>query len=781
MHRLPFNQGWRFLHSPAISQEEWWKPTASSAWRMVDLPHDWSIELPRRADNPSGVSNGFFGMGRGCYQKQIQVLPEWAGKQVLVEFEGVYMNAEVRLDEHFILRHPYGYTTFQVDLTPYLLPGTTHTLEVRVDNSSQLNSRWYSGSGIYRPAWLIVREPVHIAPWGVYVTTPEVSAQTALVRIQTTLANQSEAAVSLSVRSQVFAPDGTPLGSAQAAASLPAAAQAFGKPVQAEVSSELRLSAPQLWSLDAPALYRLESELYAGETLLERQSTLFGIRSLHFSAEQGFLLNGQALKLKGGCVHHDNGILGSASFPRSEERKVALLKASGYNTIRCAHNPPAPAFLDACDRLGMLVMDEAFDCWRDGKNPHDYHVVFDDWWQRDMDSMLLRDRNHPSIILWSIGNEVLERERPEGAAIARMLAEHVRAVDPTRPVTSAICFTWSGKDWSSTDATFAALDVGGYNYTWKEYASDHARLPARIMAGTESFPIEAFENWQQVLEHPYVLGDFVWTSLDYLGESGIGRVRYDEKEGFLGSYPWHQANCGDLDLCGFKRPQSYYRDILWDAGTQLYIGVQTPAPQDKPGKITQWGWPDVWPNWNWPGREGQNLTVEVYSAFDEVELLLNGHSLGRQPSGKAEKHIARFEVPYQPGELKAVGWSAGQARATIDLRTSAPAARLRLTPDRVAIPAGGELCFVTAEILDADGQVHPSADRPIYFTLQGPGELAAVGSADPTSEEPYRGNLRSSYRGRCLVVLKSSAAGGELRLRASADGVESTELVVRVD
>ena len=436
MQKQAFNHAWRFQHGHNLGLDWRWDDPKAGPWKMVDLPHDWSIELPRGAENPSGVSNGFFEMGAGFYEKDLAVPPEWAGKKVLVEFEGVYMNAEVRLDEHLLTRHPYGYTSFLADLTPFLRPGQTSQLKVRVDNTAQLNSRWYSGSGIYRPVWLIVCEPVHIAPWGVYVTTPEVSAQSALVRIQTSLLNESEEDLEVVVRSSVIGPDGQLAGSSAAGATISA-----GK--QVDLSSEVQVNSPRLWLPDSPALYRLESEVRAGERLLDSQTTPFGIRSLHFSAQKGFLLNGQPLKLKGGCVHHDNGVMGSASFPRSEERKVELLKASGYNAIRCAHNPPAPAFLDACDRLGMLVMDEAFDCWQDGKNPHDYHVVFDDWWQRDLDSMLLRDRNHPAIILWSIGNEVHERDRPEGAGIARMLAARVRALDPTRPVTSAICGTWS--------------------------------------------------------------------------------------------------------------------------------------------------------------------------------------------------------------------------------------------------------------------------------------------------------------------------------------------------
>ena len=446
---------------------------------------------------------------------------------MFVEFEGVYMNAEVWLNEHYIGRHPFGYTSFQVDLSDFLRIGEENTLKVQVDNAAEPNSRWYSGSGIYRPVWLMVAEPLHLAQWGVYVTTPEVTAQAASVRVQTSLENESEAAQEVTLRSRILGPDGQPAASAEAHASV-----AAGR--KHKFNQELKVRAPSLWSVDTPVLYTLESEVYAGGKLVDSAVTTFGIRTIEFDAVNGFRLNGQKLKIKGGCVHHDNGVLGATLYPRAEERKVEIHKASGYNAIRCAHNPPSPAFLDACDRLGMLVIDEAFDCWRDGKNPYDYHVAFDDWWQRDLDSMLLRDRNHPCVFLWSIGNEVMERDgRSKGAEIARMLAERVREVDPTRPVTAAICGVWDqdGRHkWEDTDVVFAALDVGGYNYQWKQYHPDHERHPQRMMIGLESTPGEALDNWTLVEKESYVLGDFVWTSLDYLGEAGIGRVVYGDKE-----------------------------------------------------------------------------------------------------------------------------------------------------------------------------------------------------------------------------------------------------------
>jgi len=752
------------------------------------LPHDWSIGLERSADQPGGAANGFFPMGRGWYRKTFAAPPEWHDQIVLVEFEGVYMNAEVWLNENFLGRHPYGYTSFTADLTPYLRIGETNELRVLVDNAAQANSRWYSGSGIYRPVWLWLGHPVHIGHWGVSITTPDVSEGSALVRVKTRVWNLERAPLIVSARreltlvSRVISPGGEVVAEASNRALV-------GAHSQHEFTQNIRVGEPLLWSPAHPVLYRLESELWLGDERTDTAVTTFGIRSIAVSAARGFLLNGRPLDLKGGCVHHDNGILGAAAYARSEERKVELLRDSGFNCLRTAHNPPSPAFLDACDRLGMLVIDEAFDCWREGKNPYDYHVVFDDWWQRDLESMVRRDQNHPCVVMWSIGNEVMERDgRSDGARIARRLADYVRKLDPTRPVTAAICSTWDNlRTWEDTDPVFAALDVGGYNYQWRRYQTDHQRDARRVMMGTESFPMEAFENWMQVLDHSYVIGDFVWTALDYLGESGIGRVHYEDRKNFLGDYPWHQANCGDLDLCGFKRPQSYYRDILWGSGAPIYIGVHVPPPPDLEGKtpaITAWGWPDMACCWTWPGREGQWMQVDVYSVCDKVELFLNGRSLGVQPTTRDERFTASFAVPYHPGRLTVVGYAGDQVAAEAALVTAGDPYRICLTPDRPTIrcqdQAEGDLCYVVVEVLDAAGRRVPWADHEVHFTVQG-GQLLAVGSANPVSTEPYVGNRRRAYRGRCLAVLKPGYTPGEITLQASAEGLESDQIVVVVE
>lgn len=774
MQRQSFDHDWRFQlgHKP----DGMWKPVDDSTWQVIDLPHDWSMDLRRGPEEPSGASGGYFPNGVGWYQKSFAAPEEWRGKKVVLEFEGVYMNADIWLNGHFLTRHPYGYTSFHVDLTPYIEFGSEQNkLKVAVDNGGQLNSRWYSGSGIYRHVWLMVADPVHVAPWGVAVSTPAVSPDAASVQVRTTLENERSEVQTVKVAVRVLAPDGSLAAQAETSEKLPAGGRST-------VSQECKVARPQLWSPDSPHLYRMEIQVRVAGQVLDTASTVFGIRRLEFDAKTGFRLNGQSLKLKGGCVHHDNGVMGSAAYDRSEERKVEVLRASGFNAVRCAHNPPSPGFLDACDRLGMLVIDEAFDCWRNGKNLYDYHVVFDDWWERDVESMVRRDFNHPSVIVWSIGNELVERGRPDGARIARELADRVRALDSTRPVTAAINGGHDNWPWEALDPVFASLDVAGYNYHEVTYRSDHERHPERVIFGTESVAKEAFKHWMSVLELDHVIGDFVWTSLDYLGESGIGRVHYGgPEEPFLGRYPWHQAYCGDLDLCGFKRPQSYYRDVLWGNGSPLYIAVHSPHPDGQKPTITYWGWPEVWPNWSWTGREGKSLHVDVYSRCEQVELFLNGRSLGVRPTTQQEEFIAHFDVPYAAGTLKAVGLNGGRPAAEIEVQTVGEPAALRLTPDRATIKATrGDLSFVTAEVVDAQGRVHPTAEHAVTFSAEGEGEIAAVGNGNPISEESYRGNQRQAHRGRCLVVVKSLGRPGQIRLRATADGLQAADVTIQV-
>ena len=796
-----FDLGWRFLKADAPGAED--AAFNDSSWRNVDLPHDWSIEdLPPSAasvtvapaptnspapggrgrgranfpvvgpfspESPGGRSTGYTIGGTGWYRKHFTLDSQSAGKRVAIEFDGVYMDSDVWLNGRHLGNHPYGYTAFTYDLTDFLNPpGKENVLAVRVQNIGR-NSRWYSGSGIYRHVTLEVSDPLRVAQWGVCVTTPHVTKEKAAVNVVTTVENGRNVDTPVTLRVKLLGPTGKILQTSET--NLQASASG-----RMEIPLAFEIKSPPLWSTESPLLCRAGVEILVGGKTVDASTTTFGIREIKFSAENGFTLNGMPVKLRGGCLHNDLGVLGSAAFDRAEERRVELLKASGYNAIRTSHNPPSTAFLNACDRLGVLVLDEAFDMWERAKNPNDYHLYFDDWWQRDLDSMILRDRNHPSVIFWSIGNEIDERGEESGYMIAKKLGDEVHRLDPTRPVTEAICIYWNkpGTPWSLLDKAFTFLDVGGYNYQPGQYESDHRKFPDRIMVGTESYPRDIANIWRLVGKNPYVLGDFVWTSMDYLGEAGTGSARVGNETGV-----YFASGCGDLDICGFKKPASYYRDVVWGI-SPLEVFVHRPIPEGRRETVNGWGWPDELASWTWPGNEGKTMQVNVYSQCDSVRLELNGKEIGVQQINGG-RLTAHFEAPYAAGELKAVGLKNGKVVATKILRTAGPARKIRLTADRSAIRADrGDLAFVTVEITDASGNALLDATNLVHFKLTGPGELAAVGSGAPDVMESFRQPQHTAWHGRALAVLRPLGAAGKLTLRAEADGLSAGEITVRI-
>ena len=773
------------------------KPTNRQAYllhgqaeNIVDLPHDFSIEMRRDPNARTLNSCGYFPGDIVYYDKLFHAPEEWRGKRVFMLFEGVYMNAAVRFNQQVVVRHPYGYTSFFCELTEYLLIGTENNISVRVNNDANPNSRWYSGSGIYRPVWLVVKDRVSIENWGIFAFTEKLSEESAVLQVKTRLNNARKTAANVTLRSSLKK-DGRIVADASSD-------QQLAGMSNAELIQHIHVENPSLWSDVTPGLYVLCSELYEDGVLKDSEETSVGLRSISFDALNGFQLNGKTMKLRGGCVHHDCGLLGAAAHADAEERKVRLLKQSGFNAVRCAHNPPAPAFLDACDRLGMLVIDEAFDVWTGEKMAMDYAVYFNEWWERDLASMILRDRNHPSIIMWSTGNEISERDgRSKGYETARTLADFTRSMDPTRAVTNALCgiaepgqrgglpaaLRPDGDDyWDALTMEFAKpLDVVGYNYQYERYEKDARVHPDRIICGTETFPKAAYETWQATERHPSVIGDFVWTSLDYLGEAGIGRLTYQKESGFCGDYPWHQAYCGDIDICGFKRPQSYYRDCVWGIANAPYIAVYKPQHYGEPVFMKDWGWPDVTASWTWRGFEGKPIQADVYSLDDEVELFLNGRSVGRKPCGQVNKYIASFEFTYEPGVLKAVGINAGKADAETILKTAGVPAAIRLVPEQIRLSASpNALAFVTAEVVDAQGDRAPDAKSVLHFAVCGPALLIAVGNGDPVSEEPYVGQVRSAHEGRAMVVVRCNGEPGDITLTACAEGLTTASITIAV-
>ncbi len=736
------------------------------------MPHDWSIEGTIEQHNPTGPAGGYLPAGIGWYRKTFQVPPSWKGQHVVVYFEGVYANATVFLNGDSVGMHPYGYTSFFLDLTPHVRFDARNIIAVRVDNSRQVNCRWYSGSGIYRPVRLLVTGPVHLRQWGTAVTADIIDREHAEVHVETRIMNESSVAKKIRVSTRI-------VGKTQATSAQQATRIELAPLAEKTVVQSIPIRDPLLWSPDEPNLYEAEISLQEGTRLIDRSSQRFGIRSLRVSATEGFQLNGTTVKMNGGCVHHDNGCLGAAAYPRAEERRVELLKLAGFNTVRTSHNPPSEAFLDACDRLGMMVIDEAFDGWRQSKTPSDYSTVFDAWWQRDLESMVLRDRNHPSVVMWSIGNEIIERKKPEAIETAKALAALIHRIDHTRPVTSAMT-TWDN-DWEIFDPLMAAHDVCGYNYQMHRAPADHQRVPSRIILQTESYPKDAYANWRMVQMNPYIIGDVVWTAIDYLGESGIGRYYYPgEPKGEhweVESYPWHGAYCGDIDLTGWRKPISHYRNIIWNNTENLFMGVREPNPDNGEIKTTMWAvWP-TWSSWTWPGDEGKEISVEVYSKYPAVRLYVNDSLVGEQPTSQLQEYKATFTLPYVPGVLRAAGIQNHAEVESTTLKTAGRSAKIRLVADRSELLADGQdLSFVAVEITDTDGTIQPNADNRIQFTVNGPAVIAGVDNANPRDTASSIASHRNAWHGRAMVVVRTTHTSGRIVLEASSPGLEGVSV-----
>ena len=738
--RQLFDFGWQFTHRSA-------SPLGSSkngTTQTVDLPHDWDIfEGPVSGEGATGTGGGWFEAGKGEYRKTFAT-PN--ADIVKLHFEGVYQKAEVYVNGQKAGQHHYGYTPFTVDVTKYLNKDKKKINEVvvKVDNSEQPNCRWYSGSGIYRHVWLETKPALHIAENGVFVTTPEVSAAKAKMQVEVTVQNESQADRNATVV----------VGGSQLMVAMKAGESKT-------VSTTLYVNNPRLWSPESPTLYEAKVELKENGTTIDNATAKYGIRSFSFDAEKGFVLNGKPLLINGACVHHDDGVLGAMAFDDAEIRKVRQMKEAGFNLIRTSHNPTTRAFLDACDSIGMLVIDEAFDGWRTQKNPYDYSTVIDSCYREDIHAMVLRDRNHPSVISWSIGNEVIERKDIRVIQTAKLLKQAILDCDTTRPVTEALC-AWDS-DWEIYDPHFDVLDIGGYNYMIFKHASDHQRNPKRVMWQTESFPRDAFKNWAVVNDFPYVVGDIVWTGLDYLGESSIGRYYYEgERPGehwFDGGFPeWHGAYCGDVDITGWRKPISHYREVLWHNDTPLYMAVK--EPDGYHGKILETSW-SVWPtweSWTWPGWDGKPVEVEVYTRQPEVKLYLDDQLIGTKQVSRDTEFKAVFSVPYKAGTLRAE--AGGES---VILKTAGEPARLRLTPDRTTMTADGQsLTFITVEVVDKQGTPVPEAAISCEAIVKGAGTLLAFASADLKDTEPYTSPRVKTWKGRALLVVRSAQKKGSV-------------------
>lgn len=777
-----------------------------SAWRRLDLPHDWGIEGPFKQEYP-GETGKLPWWGVGWYRKHFEVPATDRGKQFYLDIDGAMSYAAVWLNGRFVGGWPYGYASFRLDLTPFVEYGARNQIAIRLDNPPD-SSRWYPGGGIYRNVWLVKTAPVHVAQWGTYVTTPEVTPQSASVNVRVTLDNDSDAPADVMTRTRVHEMTADGSKSAKPVAASEPARLSLAARSRETIDAALRVARPRLWSTQRPSLYVALTTVEQGGRVVDAYETVFGIRTVRFDHARGFLLNGESVELKGVCNHHDLGALGAALNVRALERQLEIMKEMGVNAVRTSHNPPAPELLELADRMGLLVMDEAFDAWRRSKKKNDYHLLFDDWHEKDLRALVRRDRNHPSVILWSTGNEIGEQRGAEGHKISERLSRIVRDEDATRPVTAGANYTEAG--YNGFQKT---LDVFGYNYKPEEYGKFREKNPTVPLYASETastvssrgeyffpvvedklqgradFQVSSYDlyappwatppdrEFKGQDEFPFAAGEFVWTGFDYLGEptpynadassllnftDPAERARMEAELKSLGKLrvPSRSSYFGIVDIAGFKKDRFYIYQARWRPELPMA---------------------HLLPHWNWAGREGQLTPVHVYTSGDEAELFLNGRSLGRKKRGAFEYRLRWDDVKYEPGELRVVAYKSGRRWAEDVVRTTGPAARLVLKADRAAIRAdGSDLSFVTVSVADRAGLTVPRAKNRMHFEVFGPGEIVAVDNGDATSHESFQSKERPAYNGLCLVVVRSKAgAPGRITLRAYSEGLRSGDVTVR--
>lgn len=802
MIRNSFNDGWTVGASIGFFNMNPGEPIS------VTLPHDAAITLERNANSVTGSKKGFFPDGTYEYVKKFFVPTEYTGKRVTFEFEGVYMNAMVYINGDFAGQHPYGYSNFYIKADRFLKYGEEN--EIKVVARSYDDSRWYTGTGIYRNTKIMVANPVHIAVDGVKITTPDISSERAIVTVATVVENEGMNPQSTQVITEIVDADGNIVASD----TVPLTSFVNES---ATLRQRLFIKQPKLWNVDTPYLYTCRSKVMDGNNVLDEETNNFGIRLLSLDAEEGLRINGEVVKLRGACIHHDNGVIGAATIERAEVRRVEILKEAGFNAIRSAHQPMSKAMLTACDRLGMLVMDEAFDIWTQNKSNYDYALNFPTWWEHDIQAMIDKDFNHPSVILYSIGNEIPETGSANGAVWGRKLAERIRSLDSTRYVINSINGMVSvmsqlqkltqnsttgdintlmaniGETMkniqsmeivtNSTEESFAVVDIAGYNYADNRYVTDKELFPNRIICGSETFPKDIANNWKLVKENGHVIGDFTWTGWDYLGEVGIGKIEYEETsngEGMFGSFPWIAAYCGDIDIIGNRRPASYYREIVFGLRKQPYIAVQRPEHYRKKPIFTPWSWSDSNSSWSWEGYEGYPVKVEVYSDADEVELLLNGKVIGKAGTGEGHAFKAEFDTVYIPGEIVAVAYTNGKETGRYSLISAASQVKLQVEVDRVKIEADeNNLAFVEISLVDEKGILKPLADRKVSVKVEGAGILLGLGSGNPKTEENYFDSTHTTFDGQALAVVRPTA-NGIINVIVGAEGCITQSVKIEV-
>ncbi len=743
-------------------------PRVKGPFCKIDLPNDYAVAQPR--DPKYSGSNGCYGGGVGAYVKYLK-LPE-EKKHLILNVDGAYMCSEVFLNDNKIAFHPHGYTPYLVDLTKGAHPGVTNKIMI-VTNAMQPSTRWYSGAGVYRDVFLWEGGAVRVEPWDLFVTTPTLDTVVADVNLS------ADADTFTQVRADIF--------DAAGAFVTGDTLSVFAKAEQ-KTHATITMNVPDahLWDTEKPYLYTMKIRVLVTGKVTDESETTFGIRTISADAKNGFRLNGKTMKLRGGCIHHDHGVLGSAAYPAAEYRKVSRLKAAGFNALRIAHNPPSAALLDACDRLGVIVMDEAFDMWNCQKSQTDYHLWFADRWAEDIACMVLAARNHPCVCSYSIGNEIVERDgRSDGAEWAAKLAAEIRRYDTTRFVTSGVCGMWSrpspldppdyieefhvndyakweDNNWEKlTEGYMAPLDIVGYNYLYSRYAAAHELYPDRVIWGSETHAIKFYDSWHEVLANDHVIGDFTWTAYDNMGENGTGRAAWARDEVIKGisvvGWPWRNCYQGDLDLCGYRRPQSYFREAVWIGGTEPRIFTTHPEHYGEGFSGTGWHWYDVLDTWTFDDKYlGKPVRCEVYTDADEIEWILNGNSLGRTAPVKA---IASMDIPYEKGTLVSVAYKDGKECGRSSLTTVGKAAGVKIEPEKVLFKADArDLCYIDLTVTDCDGRRVPDSKAELTALVSG-GELMGIFSGDPKNTDDYGTSTCHAFEGRAVCIVRARKPG----------------------
>jgi hypothetical protein len=783
----------------------------SADWSPVSLPHDAMIHEARSADAPAWAHGGYFPGGAYIYRKHWTPSFELQGKQVSLRFEGVYRHSRVLIDGTDVGGSLSGYREFEVRLDEHLQLGTTHQIDVTVDNSRTPNARWYTGSGIYRPVWLEVRDAIHIQPDGVTFVTRDTSAP-AVASVSVRLVNEDAARVEVRV---ILARDGS------------AIAEVSDSTIGTEMELQLLVPDPRLWSADSPSLYDLTVTVARGGKIVDTRTSRVGLRTIEVGS-QGLRVNGDSVTLRGANVHHDSGVLGAATFKDAELRRMRILKANGFNAVRSAHNAAARALIDACDEVGLYVMDELFDGWYDHKNEHDDADHFDEMWRDEARSITAKDRNSPSVIIYSVGNENGEAFTPRGRRIAHEIAAEVRLLDPTRPVTLGVNMvgaTFAGlartttkeetntapkaapdmtstalnvisnrfgslmkvfprlraADWATTEL-FAPFDIAGYNYGTARYEIDARLHPDRPMVGTESMPGDIAHNWALVEKLPTLIGDFMWAGWDYLGEAGGGAWAYGTRRApYLKPYPQLTSGTGVFDITGQPGASVFLARAAWGLLDAPAITVRPLDVEPGPVAKTSWRSTDAVPSWSWRGQAGRRAELEIYSIDDEVEVIVNGRPLGRKPAGRSHGFVARFRTTYEPGSVVAIGYCHGKETARSELRSaSSPLLRMRAEQDTI-FADGQHLAFLHLELSDDDTTVDSAANDMITLNVEGPATLAGFGNGATASEESFGDATHSTYRGRAFAVIRSDGRVGQIHVTATSLHHGNTTVVINAE